>query len=132
MSLWDHRWYIRHQTSYPILKVDRFWGGRDSVIDEYLDFCDCPDDLPDDCICDQHCISWCINLCNPLEIKEVLPHTKIQQWLYKVAWWTTPGMWWEWWQILHILPKQIPPRMFVTYYRWFNPITSYNQVVPNT
>lgn len=130
MSMWEHRGYIRHQTQFPIIKVDRFRWGRAEIIDSYLDFCDCPDDSWDDCMCDQSCVGWAICQCLPMKIKEVLPHTKLCKWQYKVAWWLVPGMWGEWWSVLHIIPEPTPPRMFVSYYRWFMPVTSYNQVIP--
>lgn len=129
MNLGEHRWYIRHQTQFPILKVDRIRWGRAAIVDQYLQFCDCPDDIPDDCICDQACISWCITCCDPLKIKEILPHTKLCKWQYKIAWGSVPGMWGEWGKILHILPDPIPARMFITYYRWFPEVTSYNQTI---
>jgi len=130
MNLGEHRGYIRHQTEFPMLQVDRFWGGRAAQIDEILNFCDCPDDTPDDCICDQSCVDAACAACFPLKIKELLPHTKICKGSYKVAWSDTLWMWGEGWQVLHILPDPMPERIFVTYYRWFAPITSYNQVVP--
>jgi hypothetical protein len=129
MNLWEHRWYIRHQTQFPILNIDMFRWGRDSVIDEYLDFCDCPDDTPDDCVCDQACISSVCNMCDPLKMKWLLPHSKMCPWSFKIAWSDVPGMWWEGGTILHILPAPVPPRMFVSYYRWFPEVTSYNQVI---
>lgn len=129
MSMWEHRWYIVHQTKFPIMTIDRFRGGRADVVDTYLAFCDCPDDSADDCVCYQACISGCIWLCLPLDIKEVLPHTKMNPGQFKVSWWFVAGMWGEGGNVLNILPAPLPAKMFITYYRWFPEITSYNQVV---
>lgn len=129
MSLWEHRGYIRHQTQYPILRVDRIWWGKAAIVDSYLEFCDCPDDSWDDCMCDQSCVWGCISCCDPLKIKEVLPHTKLCAWQFKIAWGDVAGMWGEWGTVLHILPNPVPPRMFITYYRGIPDITSYNQVI---
>lgn len=129
MNLWEHRWYIRHQTSFPILKVDRFRWARAAVIDEYLSFCDCPDDTPDDCICSQWCVAWATCLCLPIDMKELLPHSKLCAWYFKVAASSTAWMWGEWGTVLHILPAQVPDRMFITYYRWIPEVISYNQII---
>ena len=129
MNLWEHRGYIVHQTKYPIMKVDRFRWARADLVDSYLEFCDCPDDTPDDCICQQACIGACICACNPLKIKEVLPHTKLCPAQFKISWSDVAWMWWEGWTVMNILPAPLPPRMFFTYYRGFPEVTSYNQVI---
>lgn len=129
MNLGEHRWYIVHQTQYPILNIDRIRWGRADIVDSYLNFCDCPDDTPDDCLCRQSCVSGCVGCCDPLDIREVLPHTKLCKWQYKISWSDVPGMWGEGGKVMNILPAIIPPRMFITYYRWFPEVTSYNQVI---
>ena len=129
MNLWTYRWYIRHQTTEPIYKVDRFRAGKADVIDQYLSFCDCPEDTPDDCVCSQTALADICNLCTPIKMTEILPHTKICKWNYKIAASDIVWMWGEWGDVLHILPDPIPAKMFVTYYRLAPEITSWNQHV---
>ena len=131
-DLWTFkdRWFIRHQTDYPILKVDRFWWWKDKSIDEYLALCNCPEEEEEEhCHCKSACIQSCLCFCDPLKMEEVLPHTKMCPGNYRVAASSVLWMWWEWWDVLHILPAAIPPKMFVTYYRWFEPVTSFDQEI---
>lgn len=74
-------------------------------------------------------MAWAITCCEPLKIKELLPHSKLCKWHYKIAGGNVQGMGGEWGRILHIIPDPMPARMFVTYYRGFPEITSYNQVI---
>ena len=131
----DADWVITLITTYPIVEVDKFWFWQMLPMSWVASACDCPTPTPDPCgpyIPTNWC---CSSACNciwweDLWYVKVLPQNKLQPWQFQIAWGDMPWMWGLSWRIIKVKPMQTLTWLRVTYYRWPNFITDFDQKVP--
>lgn len=116
-------------TTRPIRDIDNFYCGEMLRRDGFKENILCTDcDIPQ-WYC-APCTPCGCKWCKPMDVKEVLPSSELCPWEYAITWSNFEGMWWFWWQIIRILPKNEVDSLWVTYYREFSPVKSFDDQMP--
>lgn len=131
----DADWVITLVTKYPIVAVDKFFTGNMLPMNWVASACDCPDPDPNPCLpyvpdwaC---CSSYCVCTCwEEHEYTKVLPQNKLCAGEYQVSWWDNPWMWGLNGRVIRVKPLGPVTWFWVTYYRWPNFITNFDEIVP--
>lgn len=117
-------------TSFPIWKIDKFWTWKMQPVVWQLTFCDCPVPEPDPC---GPYIPACTNCycdsCSAEDWAEILPNNQLCAGQYQVWGSTVKGMGWLNGTVVRVKPSRATDALWLTYYRYFNRITSFDDII---
>lgn len=130
----NENWEVMLRTKHPVKSsvIDKFrWWYYKPIYGKWSEICDCPATEPNPCSYYTPCTMCTCDGCKPLDYKMKLPHNRLCPGERQVG--SGEVLDWMWGangNFLLVKPKEALTQLMVSYYKWFEPVTTFDSILP--